>query len=139
VIKLQREFARWKKQWPAYEMRYPTGVTYLEDLLKTVAARSVIRSKRLYALMRKRVAPEDATLPAGLSVEARYAKIRNSDKRALSHIYKCYKFAREDFGLVPPKKSAPKKAPAKDGAKQTEKKSTDSQGGKSKKKSTGSK
>ena len=112
MAKIQREFENWLKKNPAYKFKYRAGVTYLSDLLATVALRSVLRSRKLYALMRKRPAREDITLPADLQIQPRYGKVR-SDAKAKKYLIKCYKIVQEDFKLVKPKKKTPPAPPAK--------------------------
>jgi len=112
MVKIQREFEKWLKKNPAYKFKYRAGVTYLSDLLRTVALRSVLRSRKLYALMRKRPAREDITLPADLQIQPRYGKVR-SDTKAKKYLIKCYKIVQEDFKLVRPKKKTPPAAAAK--------------------------
>jgi len=109
MIKLQKEFAAWLKKYPAYRYRYGAGVLHLEDMLRTIAWRSVYRSRKLYALFKKKPSLEDLSPPQQLKIRPAYGRVSN-DKAALRYLGRCYKIVREAFGLVPPPEQ--KKAPA---------------------------
>lgn len=133
MIKLQKDFYSWLKKNPAYGLRYASGVLYLENLLKVVALRSVLRSRQLYQLMRRKVAAQDARPPQELKTLVKGFTIR-TDKKARREVVTYYRAVKDDFRLNPPRKKTPKKKAATPKKKaDTGKKSTKKKSSKEKK------
>jgi hypothetical protein len=112
VIELQKKFNDWKTQNPAAVLKFEAGAIHMEELLRTVALRSILLSRGLYLAAKKRVAPEDVTPPADLDTRPQFSNVR-TDKKALAVLGKCYKIVKEDFKLEPPKKPDEGKGGAK--------------------------